>query len=123
MEKEPVTEIPEIQETVTEVPKKKKRQFTWTEKRREAWEKAKAARAHNIEVRKEAKKTPAPTPKRIVRRYVEVEESESEEEEVVIKKVPRRAPEPESELSSEEESVMTEQTPQPRPSRPQLRYV
>ena len=101
-------EITEIMTTPLQKPKQK-RAFVWTEGRKAAWEKAQQTRAHNIEMRKEAKKTPIPPPKRIVRRYVEVEESD-EEEPVIVKKVRLRAPEPSDSETEPEVEVRRKKT-------------
>ena len=120
MEKDPEEKLPEIPT------QKKKRAFTWTEKRKEAWAKAQAARANNIEIRKEAKKQPPEPLKRVVRRYIEVSESEEEEAPVIVKKKSKKVPEPEPESTSESESEISEITeppPPPRPQRPPQLYV
>ena len=111
----------------TPVPKKTtqkpKRAFIWTEGRREAWRKATEARAHNVEMRKEAKKTPPPPPKRIVRRYVEVEESDDDEP-VIVKKVriPNKKrvklPLPQLDTDTDTDSDSVQAPPPPRRRRP-----
>ena len=106
-------EITEIMTAPLQKPKQK-RAFVWTEGRKAAWEKAQQTRAHNIEMRKDAKKTPIPPPKRIVRRYVEVEESD-EEEPVIVKKVRLRAPEPSDSETEPEVEVRRKKTRKKRP--------
>ena len=125
------------EEISPEPPTKKKRAFTWTEKRKEAWAKAQAARANNIEVRKEAKKQPPEPVKRVVRRYVEVSESEDEKAPVFVKKSKKPVIEPESSSDDSEPPVIvrkratiepeseseSEIEPVYRPPSPQQMYV